>query len=141
MLARIDAALAQAALTAEEKALALVDTGLHRWEWAAETGDTKARALLAEVERVSAETKARVFDELAAAEERLEILQQRIHETAGDMEAQMRTAWMMPRTRPWFWCKRNWTKGIAPQSRYIPSLRGKFVLIHSTNKKCFSVYF
>ncbi|MDR0630061.1 MAG: hypothetical protein LBG24_10580 [Treponema sp.] len=92
MLARIDAALAQAALTAEEKALALVDTGLHRWEGVAEAGDTRARALLAEVERVSAETKARVFDELAAAEERLEILQQRIHETAGDMEAQMRTA-------------------------------------------------
>jgi hypothetical protein len=92
VLTRIEAELAQAALTAEEKALALVDTGLHRWETAAETGDTKARVLLAEVERVSAETKARVFDELAAAEERLNIVQQRIHETAVDMEAQMLTA-------------------------------------------------
>jgi hypothetical protein len=92
LLARIEAELAQAALTAEEKALAVVDTGLHRWEAAAEAGDTKARTLLAEVERVSEETKARVFDELAAAEERLEIVQQRIHETAADVEAKMLTA-------------------------------------------------
>jgi hypothetical protein len=91
-LARIQAELAQAALTAEEKALALVDTGLHRWEEAAEAGDTKARTLLAEVERVSEETKARVFDELAAAEERLQGLQQRIHETAANMEAEALTA-------------------------------------------------
>ncbi|MHB9293284.1 hypothetical protein Holit_02405 [Hollandina sp. SP2] len=91
MLVRIEAELAQAALTAEEKALALVDTGLHRWEEAAEAGDTKARILLAEVERVSEETKARVFDELATAEERVKRLQQRIHETAADMEAAVRT--------------------------------------------------
>jgi hypothetical protein len=89
MLARIEAELAQAALTAQEKALALVDTGLNRWMEAAETGDTKARTLLAEVERVSTETRARVFDELARAEARVETVQQGIQETAVLIEAKM----------------------------------------------------
>lgn len=87
--AQIQVELAQAALTAEEKALALVDTGLNRWIEAAETGDTKARTLLAEVERVSTETKARMFDELAVAEARVETVQQDIQETAVLIEAKM----------------------------------------------------
>jgi hypothetical protein len=92
MLARIEAELAKAVLTAEEKALALTDTGLHRWEAAAEAGDSKARTLLAEVERVTEETKARFFDELTAAEERVERMHQGIHEAAVNMEAKMLSA-------------------------------------------------
>jgi DNA repair exonuclease SbcCD ATPase subunit len=79
---RIEEVMAQAVSSAEEKALTLTDRGLERWKAAAEEGDTRARQLLADLETVSAETKQRVFDEIAGAEKQLETLQDQINAMA-----------------------------------------------------------
>jgi hypothetical protein len=89
---RIEGELAQAVLNAEQKALALGEEKLNQWQQAAEAGDAKARLLLAEVERVSGEIKAKVFDELVAAEQRVETMEQRLHETANTTEVKILTA-------------------------------------------------
>jgi chromosome segregation ATPase len=89
---RIEGELAQAVLSAEQKALVLGEGELNRWQQAAEAGDVKARLLLAEVERVSGEIKTRVFDELAVAEQQVETKRQRLYETADTMEVKILAA-------------------------------------------------
>jgi chromosome segregation ATPase len=87
--AHIEEAMAQAVSNAEEKALTLTDRGLERWKIAAEEGDTRARQLFAELEKVSFETKQHVFDEITAGQEQFETLRRKIEDIAGDIENQM----------------------------------------------------
>jgi chromosome segregation ATPase len=89
---KIEEILAQSAASAEEKAQELSDRGLERWKETAEEGDRKARELLAELERVSAETKSQVFDEIASAQGQFEALRRELERIGRDAEAQMTEA-------------------------------------------------
>jgi chromosome segregation ATPase len=89
---QIEMELAQAVNNAEEKALAMTDSGLKKWQQAAEEGDTKARALFVELEILSSETKKHTFDEIAAAMGQLDTIKNQITETASQAEAEMAKA-------------------------------------------------
>jgi chromosome segregation ATPase len=90
--AQIEGIMTEAVHTAEGKAQTLSDRGLERWREAAEEGDARSRQLFTELERVSAETKQRVFDEITAVQGRFEAIQAKIEGIAGDIETQMAQA-------------------------------------------------
>ncbi|MDR0525610.1 MAG: hypothetical protein LBG90_07040 [Spirochaetaceae bacterium] len=86
---QIEELLTRAAAEAEEKAQSLSDQGLERWKQAGETGEAQARQLLAELERVSRETKQRVFDEIAEAQRQFETLRGNLETLRANIENQM----------------------------------------------------
>jgi chromosome segregation ATPase len=91
-LSHLEGDMRTAVEEAEQRALAMTDTGLEKWKAAAEQADTQARKLLSALETTSAETQKTIADEIAGAGGRFDALKAEINETASHIEADMRRA-------------------------------------------------
>jgi chromosome segregation ATPase len=86
---RIDQEMAQALSIAEAKARTMGDMHFETWKQAAEEQAATARQILTAMEGSFADTKRQIGDDLTAAEQQFQALQNRIDETAATIEQEL----------------------------------------------------